>query len=144
MKTPGLATARALAMASWLEVRAGPEHVAVPVLPGDAVGHRRLDDQHLLELGGHRQHRDGRCAGRRAHHQVHLVVGVELGDLLLRHVGLELVVLLEDLDLAPQQLLLPRGRVLEAQVEAAPHLLGVDLVDLRPCEALHQADLDTR
>jgi hypothetical protein len=41
-------------------VAAGAEDVAVPLVAGDLVGHRRLDDQDLLVFFGDRQHGDRR------------------------------------------------------------------------------------
>src|SRR6266540_7065211 len=121
---------------------AGAEDVAIPMLARDAVGDGRLDQQHLLELGRHRQDGQRRGARRGPDDQVHLVVGVELGHLLLGDVGLELVVLDQHLDLAPEHFHLAARGVLEPELEARDGLLGVDLEG--PRDALHQPDLDRR
>ena len=121
-------------------VPAGPEDVAVPVLAGDAVGHGRLDDQDLLELLGHREDREGRRARCRPHDEVDLVVPIELGHLLLRDVGLQLVVLDQDFDLPPEHGVGAARPVLQAELEAVDRLLRVNLE--RPGQALHEPDPD--
>ncbi len=99
-------------------VARGAEDVAVPLLAGDLVGHGRLDDQQLLVLLGDRQHgeRAGRAGG--ADGDVDLVVAIGLLERGLGEVGLELVVLQDDLDLAAVDFHRALGRVFEAQHEA--------------------------
>ena len=69
-------------------VAAGAEDVAVPLVAGDVVGHRRLHDQDLLALLGDGQHRERGGRRRRTDRNVDLVVLVGFGERVLATSGL--------------------------------------------------------
>ena len=123
-------------------VAPGAEDVAVPVGAGDAIGHRRLDQQDLLVLGGHRQHGQRHARVHRADGQRHVVVAVGLGQHRAADVGLGLRVLLDHHDLAAEDFHLAAGGVFEPHHEADVGLLGVGLeraglvVDVRDPDVL--------
>src|SRR6185312_13741418 len=75
-------------------VAAGAEDVLVPLVAGDRVGDRGLDEQDLLVLLGDRQHRQRDTGRRRPDGEVGLVVAVRRREQALADVGLALVVLL--------------------------------------------------
>ena len=117
----------------------GAKDVAVPFVAGDLVGDSGLDDQDFLVLFGDRQHGDrgGRRGG--ADGDVGAVVLVSFRERALGEVGLALVVLRDDDDLAPVDFHRPLGRVFEPEPEARFGLLGVRLE--RTGEAADQGDL---
>ena len=108
-------------------VAAGAEDVAVPLLAGDRVGDRGLDQQDLLVLLGDRQQRQRDARRRRADRDVGLVVAVGGREQALADVGLALVVLLDDDDLLAGDGHRPAGGVVEAHHEAGLRLLAVRL-----------------
>ena len=117
----------------------GAEDVAVPFGAGDLVGDRRLDHENLLVLLGDRQHGERRGGRARADRDVGAVVLVGLGERGLGEIGLRLVVLGDDDDLAPVDLHRSLGRVFEPHHEAGLGLLGVGLQ--RAGEAADERDL---
>ncbi len=123
-------------------VARGAEDVAVPLVAGDLVGHGGLDDQELLVLLGNRQH--GERRGRRggADGDVDLVVAIGLLEGGLGEVGLELVVLQDDLDLAAVDFHRALGRVVQAEHEAGLGLARIGLE--RAGLAVDQGDLERR
>ena len=90
-------------------------------------------------LLGDRQHRQRRRRRRGADGDVGAVVLIGLGQRGLGEVGLALVVLGDDDDLAPVDLHRPLGRVFEAEHEAGLGLFGVGLQ--RTGQAADQRDL---
>src|SRR3970040_1575819 len=117
MDTPVLAMASALAMASCPELRPVRKMYRFQCSPVMLSATAGSTSSTLFESPATRQVAQPRRARRRADDQIHLVVGVELGDLLLGDVGLELVVLHQHLDLAPEHFhLAPRG-VFQAELE---------------------------
>jgi hypothetical protein len=101
------------------------EDVAVPFVAGDGIGDRRLHDEELLILFGYRQHRQRRARGRRTDGERHLVVGIGLFEQRLREIGLALIVLGEDHDLAAVHRHRAAGQKFEAEHQAGLGLLGV-------------------
>ena len=91
------------------------------------VGDRGLDDEDLLVLLGDRQHGDRRGGRGGADGDVGAVVLISLGERAFGEVGLALVVLGDDDDLAPVDLHRPLGGVFEPEPEARLGLLGVGL-----------------
>ena len=120
-------------------VARGAEDVAVPLVAGDLVGDRRLDDQDLLALLGDGQHRERRGRRGRADRERDAVVLVGFGERGLGDVGLALVVLGDDDDLAPVDRHRALGGVFEAHAQAGLGLLGVGLE--RAGLAVDQRDL---
>ena len=121
-------------------IAAGAEDVAVPFVAGDLVGDRRLDDEDLLVLLGDRQHGDRRRRRGGADRDVGVVVLIGLGERGLGEVGLALVVLDDDVDLAPVDLHRALGRVFEAEPQPGLGLLGVGFE--RPGPAVDQRDIE--
>ena len=91
-------------------------------------------------LLGDRQHRDGRGGRGGADGDVDAVVLIGLGERALGEVGLALVVLGDDDDLAPVDLHRPLGRIFETEPEARLGLLGVGLQ--RAGQAVDEGDLE--
>ena len=91
-------------------------------------------------LLGDRQHGDRRGRGGGADGDVDAVVLVGLGERALGEVGLALVVLGDDDDLAPVDLHRSLGRVFEPELEAGLGLLGVGLQ--RAGQAIDEGDLE--
>ena len=85
----------------------GAEDVAVPLVAGDLVGDRRFDDEDLLVLLGDRQHGDGRRRRGGADRDVGVIVLIGLGERRLGEVGLALVVLDDDVELATVDVIVP-------------------------------------
>ena len=108
-------------------VAAGAEDVLVPLVAGDRVGDRGLDQQDLLVFLGDRQQRQRDARGRRADRDVGLVVAVGGGEQALADVGLALVVLLDHDDLLAGDHHRAAGRVVEAHHQAGLRLLAVGL-----------------
>ncbi len=121
-------------------VAAGAEDVLVPLVAGDRVGDRRLDQQDLLVLLGHRQQRQRDARRRRADGDVGLVVAVGGREQALADVGLALVVLLDHDDLLAGDGHRAAGGVVEAHHEAGLRLLAVGLE--RPGLAVDVGDAD--
>ena len=105
----------------------GAEDVAVPLLAGDRIGDRRLDDQHLAVLLGHRQHRESRGETSGADGEIDLVVVIGLLQQRLGEIGLQLIVLDDHVDLAAADRHRALGEVFEPHHEAGFGLLGVSL-----------------
>ena len=120
-------------------VAAGAEDVAVPLVAGDLVGDRRLDDQDLLALLGDRQHRERGGRRGRADRERDAVVLIGFGERGLGQVGLALVVLGDEHDLAPVDRHRALGGVFEAEAQAGLGLLGIGLE--RAGLAVDQRDL---
>ena len=91
-------------------------------------------------LLGDRQHRDRRRRGSGADRDVDAVILIGLGQRGLGEIGLALVVLDDDVDLAPVDLHGSLGRVFEAEPQPGLRLLGVGLQ--RPGAAMDQGDLE--
>ena len=108
-------------------VAAGAKDVFVPLVAGDAVGHRRLYQQNLFVLFRHGQH--GQCHGRRcwAHGDVHFFIGVSSRQGSLAHVGLALVVFFNHDQLAASHRHRAFCRVLQPHVKTHDGLLGIRL-----------------
>ena len=121
-------------------VASGAEDVLVPLLAGDRIGHRRLDQQDLLVLFGHRQHGQRHAGGGRADSQIGLVVGVGGCQQGLAQIGLALVVLLDHHEFLAGHHHGAAGRVVETHHEAGRGLLAVGFE--RPGLAVDMGDPD--
>ena len=105
-------------------IAAGAEDVLVPLVAGDRIRHGGFDQQDLLVFLGDGQHGQ-RHARDGADGDVGVVVGIGRGQLRARHVGLALVVLLDDADLAAGHRHRALRGVLQAQHQAVLGLLGI-------------------
>src|ERR1017187_4093273 len=121
-------------------IPAGPEDVAVPLVAGDRVGHGRLDDEDLLVLLGHRQHRERDARARRPDSEVGLVVREGRRELGLAHVGLALAVLLDHDQLVAVDHHRAAGPVFQTHHQTGLGLLGIGLE--RPRLVVDVGDLD--
>lgn len=121
-------------------VARGAEDVAIPLLAGNLVRDRRLDDQDLLVLLGDRE--NGKRCGRRcrADRDIGLVVLIGFRERGLGEIGLALVVLGDDDDLAAVERHGALGGVFKTHLQAGLGLLGVGLE--RTGLAVDQRDLE--
>jgi hypothetical protein len=111
----------------------------IPLLAGNLICDRRLDDQDLLVFLGHRQVRQRRGRRGRADRDIDLVVLIGLGECRLGQIRLALVVLGDDDDLAAVDGHGALGGVFQAHAQAGFGLLGVSLQ--RAGFSVDQADL---
>ena len=108
---PGLADRHRVRNRVLRGIARGAENVAVPLVAGDLIGNRELDDEDLLVLLGHRQHCDGGGGRGSASGDIGAVILISFGKRAFGEVRLALVVLGDDGDLAPVDFHRPLGGV---------------------------------
>ena len=115
-------------------VRRGAEHVVVLAVLEDARRAAVVEDEELLQLLGHRRHRQAVARADVADHRVDLVAVVQVAQLLHLLGGAAVLVDIDRLDLHAAEADLVVRRRRGAGVEGLDHHLGA--VDRRDAEAL--------